>query len=124
MDAGLPEGVVRHGRVVTCDILAETSTAVGLTPASFGFIVAWDVLEHLAAPEQQMRRLHSLLKPGGRIYLTLPNSTSLVARVSTENIHGQNRSKKQRIVADPQLPGRCDTRYTWAFWAQGIAGQE
>jgi SAM-dependent methyltransferase len=78
----VPHGTARNGRIVTGDILADSLPAVGLAPASFDFIVAWDVLEHLAEPEQQMRRLHSLLKPGGRLYLTLPNSASLVARLS------------------------------------------
>jgi len=82
--ADVPNGVMRNGRIVTGDILADSLADVGLTPASFDFIVAWDVLEHLAEPEQQMRRLRSLLKPGGRLYLTLPNSASLVARLSGE----------------------------------------
>jgi SAM-dependent methyltransferase len=80
----VPEGVVRRDRFVTGDILADTLPAVGLAAASFDFIVAWDVLEHLAAPAQQMQRLHSLLKPGGRLYLTLPNSASWAARLSGE----------------------------------------
>jgi SAM-dependent methyltransferase len=79
-----PEGVVQHGRIITGDILAETLPATGLSFGSFDFIVAWDVLEHLAAPEEQMRRLHTLLKPGGRLYLTLPNSASWIARLSGE----------------------------------------
>ena len=80
--ADVPNGVERTGRIVTGDILAEGLPAAGLIEGSFDFIVAWDVLEHIAEPEQQMRRLHSLLKPGGRLYLTLPNSASPVARLS------------------------------------------
>jgi hypothetical protein len=33
---------------------------------------------------QQMARLHTLLKPGGRLYLTVPNSGSWIARLSGE----------------------------------------
>ena len=79
-----PEGVVRRGRVVAGDILAENLTSAGLGAATFDFIVAWDVLEHLAAPAQQLRRLNTLLKPGGRLYLTLPNIDSWIARISGE----------------------------------------
>lgn len=82
--ADVPDGVVRRDRFVTGDILADRLAGVGLTPASFDFIVAWDVLEHLAAPRQQMQRLNALLKPGGRLYLTLPNSASWAARLSGE----------------------------------------
>ena len=80
--ADVPNGVERNGRIVTGDILADSLAVEGLTPASFDFIVAWDVLEHLAEPEPRMRKLRTLLKPGGRMYLTLPNSASLVARLS------------------------------------------
>ncbi len=76
------EGVTRNGRIVTGDILSEDLPSVGLTPASFDFIVAWDVLEHLADPSRQMQRLKTLLKPGGRFFLTLPDSSSWAARVS------------------------------------------
>lgn len=82
--ADIPEGVVRRDRFVTGDILADTLPTAGLSPASFDFIVAWDVLEHLAAPAQQMQRLNTLLKPGGRLYLTIPNNASWAARVSGE----------------------------------------
>jgi SAM-dependent methyltransferase len=80
----VPEGVVRRGRFVIGDILVENLTSAALAPATFDFIVAWDVLEHLAAPAQQLCRLNILLKPGGRLYLTLPNIESWIARVSGE----------------------------------------
>jgi SAM-dependent methyltransferase len=82
--ADVPEGVVRRGRVVIGDILVENLTSAGLAPATFDFIVAWDVLEHLAAPAQQLQRLNTLLKPDGRLYLTLPNIDSWMARISGE----------------------------------------
>ena len=84
VQADVPGGASRQGRFVTGDILADAIGQTGLAPASFDFIVAWDVLEHLAAPTQQMERLHTLLKPGGRLYLTVPNSASWVARLSGE----------------------------------------
>jgi SAM-dependent methyltransferase len=80
----VPGGASRQGRFVTGDILANNIEQTGLAPASFDFIVAWDVLEHLAVPTRQMERLHTLLKPGGRLYLTVPNSASWVARLSGE----------------------------------------
>jgi SAM-dependent methyltransferase len=80
----VPGGAARRGRIVTGDILADGIEQTGLASASFDFIVAWDVLEHLAAPTQQMARLNTLLKPGARLYLTVPNSASWVARLSGE----------------------------------------
>ena len=80
----VPEGAIRRGRLVTGNILANAIENCGLAPASFDFIVSWDVLEHLAEPRLQMKRLNALLKPGGRLYLTLPNAASWVARLSRE----------------------------------------
>jgi SAM-dependent methyltransferase len=68
--------------MVTGDIMSDALATMGLAQAGFDFIVAWDVLEHLADPVQQMQRLRDLLKPGGRLYLTLPNNASLAARLS------------------------------------------
>jgi SAM-dependent methyltransferase len=76
------DGAVRNGRILKGDILSESLSCMGLEPSSFDFIVAWDVLEHLATPALQMQRLRSLLKRGGRLYLTLPDSASWVARLS------------------------------------------
>lgn len=79
-----PADLARNGRMVAGDIVSDNLSSVGLDPASFDFIVAWDVLEHLAEPVRQMQRLMTLLKRGGRIYLTLPDSASWAARVSGE----------------------------------------
>jgi SAM-dependent methyltransferase len=80
--ADIPHGVARQGRMVTGDIMSAALPDVGMAQAGFDFIVAWDVLEHLAEPAQQMQRLRDLLKPGGRLYLTLPNNASPAARLS------------------------------------------
>jgi SAM-dependent methyltransferase len=42
-------------------------------PASFDALVCSEVLEHLADPEAALRRLVRLLKPGGRVYASVPN---------------------------------------------------
>ncbi|HSV29404.1 MAG TPA: class I SAM-dependent methyltransferase [Candidatus Omnitrophota bacterium] len=87
VENGLPEGVARDGRIVRGDILSgwDALEGAGLKPASLDFIVAWDVLEHLADPKAQLRRLAELLKPGGRLYLTLPDMASPAARLSGEH---------------------------------------
>ena len=123
--ADIPNGVERNGRFVTGDILADTLPAVGLAPASFDFIVAWDVLEHLAAPEQQMRRLHSLLKPNGRLTrlcrIARVCSHACLARNGTcsyWNIFVIRSSDADKVfgtlwVRDRSQSGRSDIRLTW-----------
>ena len=39
----------------------------------FDLALALDVLEHLAAPDQMVRRLHTMLEPGGVVIASLPN---------------------------------------------------
>jgi 2-polyprenyl-3-methyl-5-hydroxy-6-metoxy-1,4-benzoquinol methylase len=43
---------------------------------SFDTILAYDVLEHLVDPWTAVRRLAALLKPGGRLHVSLPNARS------------------------------------------------
>jgi len=57
------------------DIYAES-----LTPGSFDVICFWHVLEHLPAPVKVLRRVRELLKPGGLVFISLPNLDSLQAR--------------------------------------------
>lgn len=40
---------------------------------SFDIILALDILEHLVDPWTTVRKLHSLLKPGGRLIVSIPN---------------------------------------------------
>lgn len=44
-----------------------------LTPDSFDLILCLDVLEHLVDPWQTIQRIHRLLKPGGKLIVSLPN---------------------------------------------------
>ncbi len=43
-----------------------------IPPESFDAVLSTQVLEHVAEPADVLRELHRVLKPGGRIYLTLP----------------------------------------------------
>lgn len=47
----------------------------------FDGIVMMEVVEHLRDPRELLRRLHSLLKPGGWIFLTTPNPLGFSAKV-------------------------------------------
>ena len=43
------------------------------TPATFDALICSEVLEHLTHPEATLERLVALLKPGGRVYASVPN---------------------------------------------------
>ncbi len=42
-------------------------------PNSFDIILALDILEHLVDPWTTIKKLHGLLKPGGRLIVSVPN---------------------------------------------------
>lgn len=47
----------------------------------FDAITLWDVLEHVVDPMNIMKRCYELLKPGGSLFLNVPDIDSLEARV-------------------------------------------
>ena len=42
----------------------------------FDLVMLWDVFEHLEDPEYSLRVMHKIIKPGGTLLLSLPNSKS------------------------------------------------
>ena len=51
----------------------------------FDVLTLWHVLEHLPRPGETLVRCHSLLRPGGRLVVSVPNGASLQARLSRAN---------------------------------------
>lgn len=66
--------IARGLNAVELDFSTYTSTSLG----SFDLVVLADVLEHLPDPLRAMRNVHSLLNPGARVVISVPN----VAHVS------------------------------------------
>ena len=48
---------------------------------SFDVITFWHVLEHLPRSREVLKRVHELLRPGGRLFISLPNFDSLQAQL-------------------------------------------
>jgi SAM-dependent methyltransferase len=69
--------ILGSGAEIYCSILENTSFA----PASFDAITLWDVLEHVTEPVDFMKLCATLLKPGGRLFVNVPDLDSLEARV-------------------------------------------
>lgn len=63
----------RLDHVVCGDLEKLTLQEPCFTEDSFDYIICGDVLEHLNDPWQQLERLSKLLKPGGKIIVSLPN---------------------------------------------------
>lgn len=60
-----------------CASLAHAKLEAG----SFDAVVVWHVLEHLTDPAETLDEIRRLLKPGGRLFLAVPNFSSLQARL-------------------------------------------
>ena len=66
---------VGHNRIATGGL-----HEAGYPAASFDCITMWHVLEHSSEPLSELRRAAALLKPGGFLYVEVPNAGSWSAR--------------------------------------------
>ena len=55
-----------------------------LSESAYDVITAIEVAEHLPAPGPVFERMHALLKPGGVVYVTTPNSNGALARIKRD----------------------------------------
>ncbi len=86
-------GFVTEGTERTAESAARVPAAPGLRvyvgdlldldlPAeAYDVVTLWHVLEHLPEPEATLRCIHGLLRPGGKLLLSLPNAESWQARL-------------------------------------------
>jgi SAM-dependent methyltransferase len=76
-----PEGHRRVGRyeIVTGD-WSKVAGSPTFPPEAFDFVVAFDVLEHLPRIGEDLALIRTVLKPGGHLFVTVPNSESFVAK--------------------------------------------
>jgi SAM-dependent methyltransferase len=67
-----------------CEIVTGDWAKVACSPifpaATFDFVVAFDVLEHLPRIDQDVALVRAVLKPGGLFFASVPNAESLVAK--------------------------------------------
>ena len=80
LDASLDclEPLRRHSRAVAIVDLERCPRL----PGGFDAIVAGDVLEHLVDPEAFTARLLAALRPGGELYVSVPNVANVTVRLS------------------------------------------
>ena len=65
----------------TGQVLCTTLEAARLHPSSFDAVTLWDVLEHVPDPVGALRQCRELLRPGGHVFVNVPDIGSLQARV-------------------------------------------
>jgi SAM-dependent methyltransferase len=61
---------------------SQAETLLGALPGRFDYVLLLDVLEHLKNPERILSAASRLLKPGGRLIISLPNVANLTVRLA------------------------------------------
>ena len=79
--------------------------------ADFNAITMWDVFEHIKDGASYLKMMKRLLKPGGIIFMQIPSSASLAARVLQEKCNmfdGMEHVNLYGLNAIKALARRCD----------------
>jgi 2-polyprenyl-3-methyl-5-hydroxy-6-metoxy-1,4-benzoquinol methylase len=66
------------------DVTDAPLDALGVEPASFDVVTLNSVLEHVNEPRKMLREIRAPLKPGGALFVIVPNVDSLACRVLHE----------------------------------------
>ena len=63
------------------NIFAGTVDNIPAAPESYDVVTAWEVIEHMAEPAKFLRTIWRLLKPGGLLCLSTPNTNKIRNRI-------------------------------------------
>lgn len=101
--------------MVTPDIVGEGETLSCLKDESQGFVIANHFLEHVENPIRCIQNLMRVLKPGGILFLALPDKDK------TFDQHRKETSI-QHLLKDYQVGGKVSRRQHYLQWARFVAG--
>ena len=90
------------------EILIHIGEVYDLKQTKYDYIVFFDVLEHVRDPNKFMKKIYSLLNPGGLIFLVVPNKSSITSRIMSkfwfeyklEHISYFNSSNLSKLISD------------------------
>jgi len=74
-----PEFAREVSRKTGFPVLENPESLLKIPDASYDAVVLWNVLEHVTDAVWILRQIHRILKPGGEVKLTVPNTHSLAA---------------------------------------------
>ena len=66
------------------EVIEQPLADSGVEPESFDVVTLLSVLEHTTEPRRMLREIAAVLKPGGALYIIVPNVESLACRVLHE----------------------------------------
>lgn len=105
----------RRARERGLETLCATLENSGLPSGSLGAIGVFDVLEHIQEPALFLHRAHALLRPGGRIYLTVPAFSALWS-AEDEYAHHFRRYTRHSLRSALEGAGFAVEHATYMFW--------
>jgi 2-polyprenyl-3-methyl-5-hydroxy-6-metoxy-1,4-benzoquinol methylase len=78
------EHFLSNDAAFTCDVLGPYTAS---TAKRFDVVTAFDVIEHVAAPDEFLGHVAALLKPGGAFFVSTPDVASVAARMFGRRWH-------------------------------------
>jgi SAM-dependent methyltransferase len=94
---------------------ADLENGLPVLPDQYDHVICADILEHLRQPERLLVEIHQVLKPGGRLVVSLPNSGNIYFRLNV--LFGRFPQH------DKGLFDRTHVRfYTWTGWRDLLDG--
>lgn len=76
-----PDAASRASKRLDCEILVGDFEEAPLRDGSFDVVRFSHTLEHLPSPRRALERAHRVLRPGGRLFIEVPNAASLERRL-------------------------------------------
>jgi 2-polyprenyl-3-methyl-5-hydroxy-6-metoxy-1,4-benzoquinol methylase len=77
-----------------------TLESAELAPASYDVVTFWEVIEHVPSPRDFLADVARVLKPGGTLFLSTPDSGSVVARLLGRRWLGWNKIPEHLFFFD------------------------
>jgi len=117
-------------KLTPCPVHKGSLEEADIEPESFDVVTLWDVLEHASEIKPFCDRVYEILKPGGYVFVTVPNVASNLARfmgsqwfgyAKVEHIYYYNPSTLRRAFAQSGLE-LCSWRpWPWACTVDFVA---
>lgn len=83
-------------------------------PNTFDYVILMELLEHVNSPHQLLDKIYGILKPGGKIIISTPNSTSIKEIFDTLSLPFQKKPFYERVNTEIKWTGGADDHiYIW-----------
>ena len=88
---------------------------LGLAASSYDAATMWDMLEHSFDPISELAETNRILKPGGYLFMTVPNAGSLPARIMGRHWYGFKKAAEHNYFFSGDTLGRMLSRTGFAL---------